>query len=61
MANIIKKKSDPIDSYHHEAGKGSIPRPVNREAYEQNWDRIFGQKSQPKTDGKEQQHANTQG
>lgn len=53
-------RKDPIDSYHHEAGKGSAPRPINREAYEQNWDRIFGKK-QSDPDGKEQQHANTQG
>jgi hypothetical protein len=35
------KKADPIDSYHHDAGKGSIYRPSNRERFDANWDRIF--------------------
>jgi len=42
--NIIKKKSDPIDTYHHDAGKGSVPRPSNHEQYKNNYDRIFGRK-----------------
>ena len=42
--NIVKKKSDPIDNYHHDAGKGSIYRPANRERFDSNWDRIFGKK-----------------
>jgi len=46
-------KSDPIDSYHHEAGKGARPRPVDHEKYKTNYDRIFGNK-------KEQQNASTQ-
>ena len=44
MANIIKKKSDPIDTYHHDAGKGSVPRPSNHKQYKNNYDRIFGRK-----------------
>ena len=35
------KKADPIDSYHHDAGKGSIYRPSDREKFYANWDRIF--------------------
>ena len=55
-------RRDPIDSYHHDAGKGSAPRPVNRRAYDENWDRIFGRKTpEPNTDGKEPDHANTKG
>lgn len=46
MANIIKKKSDPIDTYHHDAGKGCIYRPANREKFDSNWDLIFGKKDQ---------------
>jgi len=46
MANIIKKKSDPIDTYHHDAGKGSIYRPTNSERFHSNWDLIFGKKDQ---------------
>lgn len=45
-------KKDPIDSYHHEAGKGARPRPVDREKFDSNWDKIFGKK-------KEQTHAST--
>jgi hypothetical protein len=44
MANIIKKKSDPIDNYHHDAGKGSVYRPTNSEKFDSNWDLIFGKK-----------------
>ena len=44
MSNIIKKKSDPIDTYHHDAGKGCIYRPANRERFDSNWDLIFGKK-----------------
>jgi hypothetical protein len=39
-------KKDPIDSYHHEAGKGARPRPVDREKFENNWDKIFGKKKE---------------
>ena len=39
--NIVKKKSDPIDTYHHDAGKGSIYRPSDRERFYANWDNIF--------------------
>jgi hypothetical protein len=46
MANIIKKKSDPIDTYHHDAGKGCIYRPTNSEKFDSNWDLIFGKKDQ---------------
>ena len=42
--NIVKKKSDPIDTYHHDAGKGSIYRPSNREKFDSNWDLIFRKK-----------------
>jgi len=42
--NIVKKKSDPVDNYHHEAGKGSVYRPSNSEQFDLNWDRIFGKK-----------------
>ena len=42
MANIIKKKSDPIDTYHHDAGKGSVYRATDRERFDANWDKIFG-------------------
>lgn len=31
------------------AGKGDRPRPVDRETYEKNWERIFGK---PKPEGK---------
>lgn len=44
MSNIIKKKSDPIDNYHHDAGKGCIYRPTNSEKFHSNWDLIFGKK-----------------
>lgn len=46
MSNIIKKKSDPIDTYHHDAGKGCIYRPSDREKFDSNWDLIFGKKEQ---------------
>ena len=46
MANIIKKKSDPIDTYHHDAGKGCIYRPTNSNKFDSNWDLIFGKKDQ---------------
>jgi hypothetical protein len=40
----MSKKMDPIDTYHHDAGKGSIPRPTNHEQYKSNYDLIFGKK-----------------
>jgi hypothetical protein len=46
--NRVKKKSDPIDTYHHEAGKGCIYRPSNREKFDSNWDQIFGRKEKPR-------------
>ena len=33
-----------VDRYHHEAGKGSIPRAVDHDKYKTNYDRIFGKK-----------------
>jgi hypothetical protein len=33
-----------VDRYHHEAGKGSIPRAVDHDKYKTNYDRIFGRK-----------------
>lgn len=32
------------DHFIHDAGKGSRPRDVNRDAYESNFERIFGKK-----------------
>lgn len=37
-------KSDPIDNFHHEAGKGSVPRPTNHEQYKSNYELIWGKK-----------------
>ena len=40
MANLrIKKRTDQIDTFHHEAGKGSIKKPV-AEVFNENWDQI---------------------
>ena len=44
--NIVKKKSDPINTYHHDAGKGCIYRPTNSDKFDSNWDLIFGKKDQ---------------
>lgn len=38
-------RTDPIDSFHHEAGKGHIQRPSNHEKYSKNYDLIFGSKT----------------
>jgi hypothetical protein len=46
-------RRDPIDSYHHDAGKGHAPRPCDQQRYAENYDRIFGGKNP----GKEQEHA----
>lgn len=56
--NIIKKKSDPIDNYHHEAGKGSVPRPINHELYKTNYDRIFGPK-EPRNENEKEEAGKT--
>lgn len=34
------------DHFVHDTGKGSRPRDVDREKFENNWDRIFGKKQQ---------------
>lgn len=34
------------DHYVHDTGKGSRPRPVDKEKYDANYERIFGKKSQ---------------
>lgn len=35
------------DHYVHDAGKGSRPRPVDQQKYNDNYDRIFGKKEVP--------------
>ena len=37
--------------HHHEAGKGSRRRPINKELFDSNYDLIFGKKCQDKCKG----------
>lgn len=40
----MSKKMDPIDTYHHDAGKGSVARPTNHDQYKSNYELIWGKK-----------------